>query len=129
MRKNGHSSDETECSNYRGIAALPTTYIILPNILVSRLYPYVDKIIVDHQCEFRRNRSITDQIFCIRQILEKKWAYNGQCRSFITCEFHEILVGSSNQGGECMVGEAEGMRPLGRPRRRWKIILERIIEK
>jgi hypothetical protein len=28
-----------------------------------------------HQCEFRRNRSNTDQIFCIRQILEKKWEY------------------------------------------------------
>jgi hypothetical protein len=25
---------------------------------------------------FRRNRSTTDQIFCIRQILEKKWEYN-----------------------------------------------------
>jgi hypothetical protein len=24
----------------------------------------------------RRNRSTTDQIFCIRQILEKKWEYN-----------------------------------------------------
>jgi hypothetical protein len=26
--------------------------------------------------EFRRNSSTTDQIFCIRQILEKKWEYN-----------------------------------------------------
>jgi sorting nexin-29 len=31
----------------------------------------------DHQCGFRRNRSTTDQIFYIRQILEKKWKYNG----------------------------------------------------
>jgi hypothetical protein len=29
-----------------------------------------------HQCGFQRNRS-TDQIFYIRQILEKKWEYNG----------------------------------------------------
>jgi hypothetical protein len=41
------------------------------------LTPYVDEIIGDHQCGFRRNRSTTDQIFCIRQILEKKWEYNG----------------------------------------------------
>jgi hypothetical protein len=25
---------------------------------------------------FRHNRSTTDQIFCIRQILEKKWEFN-----------------------------------------------------
>jgi len=30
----------------------------------------------DHQCGFRRNRSTTDYIFCIRQILEKKWERN-----------------------------------------------------
>jgi hypothetical protein len=36
----------------------------------------IDEIIGDHQCGFRRNRSTTDQIFCIRQILEKKWEYN-----------------------------------------------------
>jgi hypothetical protein len=31
----------------------------------------------DNQCGFRRNRSTTDQIFYIRQILETKWEYNG----------------------------------------------------
>jgi hypothetical protein len=46
---------------------------MLSNILLS---PYIDKIIGDHQCGFRRNRLITDQIFCIRQILEKKWVNN-----------------------------------------------------
>ena len=30
----------------------------------------------DHQCGFRRNRSTADHIFCIRQILEKKWERN-----------------------------------------------------
>jgi len=30
----------------------------------------------DHQCGFRRNRSTTDHIFCIRHILEKKWEHN-----------------------------------------------------
>ena len=64
--------DKTDCSNYRGISLLPTTYKILSNILLSRLTPYAAEIIGDHQCGFRRNMSTTDHIFCIRQILEKK---------------------------------------------------------
>jgi hypothetical protein len=69
--------DTTDCSNHRGISLLSTSYKILSNILLARLTPYADEIIGDHQCGFRRNRSMTDQIFCIRQILEKKWEYNG----------------------------------------------------
>jgi hypothetical protein len=30
----------------------------------------------DHQCGFQRNRSTTDHLLRIRQILEKKWEYN-----------------------------------------------------
>ena len=37
---------------------------------------YTEKIIGDHQCGFRRNRSTTDHMFCIRQIPEKKLEYN-----------------------------------------------------
>jgi sorting nexin-29 len=68
--------DKTDCSNYRGISLLSTTYKILSNILFSRLTPYAEEIIGYHQCGFRRNRSTTDHIFSIRQILEKKWEYN-----------------------------------------------------
>jgi len=55
---------------------LPTTYKVLSKILLSRLTPYVEEIIGNHQCGFRRSRSTTDHILCIRQILEKKWEYN-----------------------------------------------------
>jgi hypothetical protein len=40
------------------------------------LNAYVDEIIGDNQCGFRRNRSTTIPIFCIRQLLEKKWEYD-----------------------------------------------------
>jgi hypothetical protein len=69
--------DKTDCSNYRGISLLSTSYKILSNILLARQTPYADEIIGDHQCGFWHNRSMTDQIFYIWQILEKKWEYNG----------------------------------------------------
>jgi hypothetical protein len=56
---------------------LSASYKILSNILLSRLIPYADEIIGDHKCGFRSNRSTTVKIFFIRQILEKKWEYNG----------------------------------------------------
>jgi hypothetical protein len=50
---------------------------ILSTILLVRLSPYADGIIGDHQCGFQCNRSMTNQIFYIWQILEKKWEFNG----------------------------------------------------
>ena len=44
--------DKTDCNNYRGKSLLPTTYKILSNILLSRLTPYAEEIIGDHQCGF-----------------------------------------------------------------------------
>jgi hypothetical protein len=76
--------DKTDCSNYRGISLLSTSYKMLSNILLSRLIPYADEIIGDYQCGFRRNRSTTDQIFNILHILEKKWEYNGTV--------HQLLI-------------------------------------
>jgi hypothetical protein len=68
--------DKTDSNIYRGISLLSTSYKILSNILLSGLCLYLDEIIGDHQCGFQRNRSTTDLIFCIHQILEKKWEYN-----------------------------------------------------
>ena len=73
--------DKTNCRNYGGISLLPTTYKILFNILLSMLTPYAEEIIGHHQCGFRRSRSTTNPIFCIRQILEKKWEYKKECIS------------------------------------------------
>ena len=65
--------DKTDCSNHNDISLLPTTYKILSNILLSRLSPYAEEITGDHLCGFRRKRSTIDRIYCIRQIIEKKW--------------------------------------------------------
>jgi hypothetical protein len=76
--------DKTGRNNYSGISLLSTSYNILSSILLSRLSPYIDEIIGDHQCGFSRtrNRSTTDQIFCIRQILEKNGSTMSQYISY-----------------------------------------------
>jgi len=63
--------DIMECSSYRGVSLLNTPYKILSNILFARISPFAENIIGNYQCVFRKNRSKTNQIFALRQILEK----------------------------------------------------------
>ena len=57
--------DKTNCSNYRRIKRSKQHNSVKVNTICRGDY-------WDHQCGFRRNRSTTDHIFCIRQILKKK---------------------------------------------------------
>jgi len=57
--------DKTDCNNYQGIYLLSSAYKILSNTILARLSPYVNEVIVDHQCGFHHNRSTMDQIFYI----------------------------------------------------------------
>ena len=66
--KKGNSK---ECKNYRGISILNPTYKVLSKILCERLKPHVTKNIGRYHCGFMPKRSTTDQIFTLRQILEK----------------------------------------------------------
>jgi len=50
-------------------------------MLLTRLIQYAEEIIGDHQCGVRRNRSTTDHIFCIRQILDKKMGIVHRCNA------------------------------------------------
>lgn len=59
--------DKTLCDNYRGIALLDTTYKVLASIIKEKLDIYAEKIIGEYQCGFRSNRSVTDQIFILKQ--------------------------------------------------------------
>src|SRR5262249_51587570 len=65
-----------EYENYRGICLLNAAYKTLAVILFDRLEPYSEEIIGDYQGGFRIGRSTTDQLFLIRQIMEKAWEYN-----------------------------------------------------
>ena len=92
--------DQTDCSNYRGLSILSTTYKILSNIPLSRLTPYAEETIGDHQCGFRRNRSTTDHIFCIRQILFKKCESMQQCISCLQTERQRMI---QLRGRNCVI--------------------------
>lgn len=63
--------DSTVCANYRGISLLNISYKVLSSVLCERLKPIVNNLIGPYQCGFRPGKSTIDQIFTLRQILEK----------------------------------------------------------
>jgi sorting nexin-29 len=67
--------DKLECRNYRGISLLNVTYKIFANLLTRYMEPYVEEISGGYQCGFRKGRSSTNQIFCLRMILERTCEY------------------------------------------------------
>jgi len=68
-------------------------------ILLSRLSPYAEEITGYHQCEFRRSRSTIHHIFCIRQILEKKWEYNEAVHQLVMIQLGGILCNTMIEFG------------------------------
>jgi hypothetical protein len=63
--------DKIDCSNYRGISLLSTSYKILSNILLSRLSPYTDEII--GVCSSR----IIEYVLCLWMICSARNIGNG----------------------------------------------------
>jgi len=76
--------DKLECRNYRGISLLSVTYKIFTNLLTRYIQPYVEEILGDYQCGFRKGRSTTDQIFCLRMILGRACEY--------TVDIHQLYI-------------------------------------
>jgi len=63
--------DKTDCSNYRSISLLPTTYKVLSNILLSRLTPYAEEIIGDTSVDFDETVQILTIYFAFVRYLRK----------------------------------------------------------
>jgi len=74
------------CCEGRGLYGswlLPTTYKILSNILLSRLIPYAEEIIGDHQCGFGRSISTTDLYSAFVKYLRKNGNTMKQCIGYV----------------------------------------------
>jgi hypothetical protein len=64
-----------KCENYRGIILLPQMYKILSSVLYSRVVRYAEMTLGDCQCGFRSGRGTADNIFILRQIINKANEY------------------------------------------------------
>jgi exonuclease III len=68
--------DPLSCENFRGISLIPVAYKTLSIILADRLKPYAMNFVQPYQAGFTEGRSTTDQIFCLRQIIQKAHEMN-----------------------------------------------------
>lgn len=68
--------ERLRCENYRGVSLLCVAYKIFTDLLRQRITPYVEENIGQYQGGFRRGKSTIDQLFIVRQIMEKSWEYD-----------------------------------------------------
>jgi hypothetical protein len=91
--------DKIDCKNYRG----NVTYKVFAKILYDRLLPHANAAIQHYQAGFQSGKSTTDQLFALRQILEKCNEFNITTHHlFIGCKAaydtkirNEVYVGMS----------------------------------
>jgi hypothetical protein len=69
--------DKLAYKNYTGITLLNVVYKVLSSVLNERMKRYSEDLLEEYQCGFRPQRSTTDQISIIRQVMEK--FYEHEC--------------------------------------------------
>ena len=60
-----------QCQNYQMISLISHPSKVMLRIILNRLKPQAEKIIVEEQAGFRAGRSTTEQIFNLRMLCEK----------------------------------------------------------
>lgn len=63
--------DKSDCSNYRGISLLSIPGKVFGHIMLDRMRAAVEGKLRENQGGFRSGRGCTDQIFCLRVLMEK----------------------------------------------------------
>ncbi|XP_062717045.1 uncharacterized protein LOC134292171 [Aedes albopictus] len=76
--------DHLECENFRAITILNAAYKVLSQIIFRRLSPKTNEFVGSYQAGFIDGRSTTDQIFTVRQILQK-------CREYQVPTHHPFI--------------------------------------
>jgi hypothetical protein len=76
--------DCRDCGNYRGITLFNITYKIFTCLIYNRLVKYSELTLGEYQAGFRPHRSTIDQIYTVRQILEKCYEFG--------IELHNIFI-------------------------------------
>jgi hypothetical protein len=69
-------SDKLDCKNYRGICLLNVTHKVFAKILYDRLLPHANTAVQQYQAGCQSSNPTTDQLFALRQILEKCNEFN-----------------------------------------------------
>jgi hypothetical protein len=70
--------DLKDCNNWRGITLLSVPGKVMASILLDRIKGAVDGLLRQQQAGFRQGRSCCDQIFALRQIIEKASALDSK---------------------------------------------------
>ena len=79
--------DRNKCSNYRGISLLNVSYKVYTKIINCRIAKISGHILLEEQQGFRKGRSTIDDIFCLKQIMEKRIEFNRETHlAFIDLE-------------------------------------------
>ena len=66
-----NKGDQLTCDKYRGIMLLNMAYKVLAYIIYDRLQLYIEQVIGKYQCGFQPGKSTVNQIFMLRQVLDK----------------------------------------------------------
>jgi hypothetical protein len=64
-----------DCGNYKGISLISVPSKVFMRVLLNRIKPNIEQKLREEQAGFRGGRSTVDQIFAMRQVMEKRWEY------------------------------------------------------
>ena len=94
--------------NYRGISLTVTAAKIYKKILLDRIRPYMDPLLMENQNGFRSGRSTSSQILTLRRLMERK--KGKQLPAVLTCVDFSKAFDSINRGKLMEIFKAYGIQ-------------------